>query len=288
MKLAQLIAIAAIASMLAQASVSAEENPAATTAPAADKSAEVAPAKNPTEVAPAAEKSAEVAPAKNPTEVAPAAEKSAEVAPAKNPTEVAPAPDKKYSIGPVVEFGVNTSFGIIGKFSVSDQISIRPMVLFGYKPSVSRGNINQIGLKAGVSQTLVDSASGQQFATDVLNSTGTGTAYGLTVSYDFKSPDSKIAGYIGPRLLFGSASGSGTNSTLLGPAGSFTTSTNETNIGLTAGADYAISPDVTAGLTATYNVLRSGTTSLTTGGTTLSDSLSGGNFNVGINVSYNF
>jgi opacity protein-like surface antigen len=247
MKLAQLIAIAAIASMLVQASVLAEENPAATTAPAA--------------------------------------EKSAEVAPAKNPTEVAPAPDKKYSIGPVIEFGVNTSFGIIGKFSVSDQISIRPMVLFGYKPSVSRSNINQIGLKAGAPQAQIDTAAGQQFLTDVLNNTGTGTAYGLTVSYDFKSPDSKIAGYIGPRVLFASASGSGNNSTFFGP---FTTSTNETNIGLTAGADYAISPDVTAGLTATYNILRSGTTSVTTNGSTLSDSLSGGNFNVGINVSYNF
>jgi opacity protein-like surface antigen len=250
MKLAQLIAFTAIASMLAQASVLAEENPAATTAPATDKSAEVAPAKS--------------------------------------PTAVAPTPDQKYSIGPVIEFGVGTSFGIIGKFSVSDQISIRPMVLFGYKPSVGKSNIDRIGLKAGATQAQIDTAAGQQFATDVLNNTGTGTAYGLTVSYDFKSPDSKIAGYIGPRLLFASASGSGNNSTLLGPAGSFTTSTNETNIGLTAGADYAISPDVTAGLSATYNILRSGTTSVTTGGTTLSDSLSGGNFNVGINVSYNF
>jgi hypothetical protein len=250
MKLAQLIAIAAIASMLAQASVLAEENPDVTTPPAA--------------------------------------EKSAEVPPAKNPTEVAPAPDKKYSIGPVIEFGVNTSFGIIGKFSVSDQISIRPMVLFGYKPSVSRSNINQIGLKANAPQAQIDTTAGQQFLTDVLNSTGTGTAYGLTVSYDFKSPDSKIAGYIGPRLLFASASGSGNNSNSFGPPGPFTTSTNETNIGLTAGADYAISPDVTAGLTATYNILRSGTTSVTTNGRTLSDSLSGGNFNVGINVSYNF
>jgi hypothetical protein len=281
MKLANLVAIAVVASVLSQSSVFAQEAAVAenpdSIAPA-EKSSEKS-AENPDLIAPA-EKSSEKS-AENPSSIAPAeksSKKSAE----------APAADKKYSIGPAIEFGVGTSFGITGKYSVSDQISIRPMVLFGYKPSVSRTNVNQIGLKAGVSQALVDSALGQQFATDVLNSTGTGTAYGLTVTYDFKSLDSKIVGYIGPRLLFASASGSGTNSTLLGPAGAFTTSTNETNIGLTVGADYAISPDVNAGLNATYNVLRSGTTSLTTGGTTLRDSLSGGNFNVAINVSYNF
>jgi opacity protein-like surface antigen len=285
MKLADLVAIVAVASVLTQTSVFAQEAPVSevpdSIVPAAEKSSEKS-AETPGLIEPAPEKSAET-----PDSIAPAAEKSSEKS-AATPGSIAPAPEKNYSIGPAIQFGVGTSFGITGKYSVSDQISIRPMVLFGYKPSVSRSNINQIGLKAGVSQTLVDSASGQQFATDVLNSTGTGTAYGVTVSYDFKSPDSKIVGYIGPRLLFASASGSGTNSTLLGPSGAFTTSTNETNLGLTVGADYAISPDVTAGLNATYNVLRSGTTSLTTNGITLSDSLSGGNFNVGINVSYNF
>jgi opacity protein-like surface antigen len=277
MKLAQLVAIAAIASMLTQASVFAEESP-TSIAPVADKSAEVAPSSaQPTEIAPAADKSAEVAPGSvQPTELSPAAEKSA------NPAAiVVPAPEKKYSFGPVIEFGASTAFGITSKFSVSDQISVRPMILFGYKPSVSRSNINNIGLKAGATQTQIDTSAGQQFITDLLSNTGTG--YGLAVTYDFKLPDSKIVGYIGPRVLFGSSSGSGTSLT-----GAYTISTNETNVGLTAGADYAISPDVTAGLSATYNVLRSGTTSVTTAGQTLSEAISGGNFNVGINVMYNF
>jgi opacity protein-like surface antigen len=261
MKLAELIAIAAIASILTQTSVFAQENPPA--------------------IIPVPEKTPATEKPKSDSDKFPATEK----------TNSTPAPEQKYSIGPAIQFGVGTSFGITGKFSVSDQISIRPMVLFGYKPSVSRSNINQILLKGGIAanglstdvvQAQIDTVAGQQVITDVLNNTGTGTAYGLTVSYDFKSSDSKIVGYIGPKLLFASASGSGNN------GNDFTTNTNETNIGLTIGADYAISPDVTAGLNATYNVLRSGTTSVTSSGKTFSDSISGGNFNVGMNVSYNF
>lgn len=199
-------------------------------------------------------------------------------------TTAVSAQEKTKSVGPVIEFGGGgTSFGIKGKASVSDQISIRPLILFGYKPSVSRSDINQLLLNSGSPQAFIDEPSGQQGITEILNTIGTGTGYGLAVTYDFKSPDSKIVGYVGPRILFGSASGSGTRG---GTA--FTTSTNETNIGLTAGADYAITPDFTAGLNATYNFSRSGTTSVTATDRTFSSSISGGTFNVGINAAYSF
>jgi opacity protein-like surface antigen len=250
MKLANLIAIAAIASVLTQSSVFAQETPAPET----------------------------------PGSIAPAAEKSSEKSSEKSGASV-PVTEKKYSIGPAIEFGGGgTSFGIKGKASVSDQISVRPMILFGYKPSVSRSDINQLALNGGTTQANIDTTTGQQNITDVINNIGSGIGYGLAVTYDFKSPDSKIVGYVGPRILFGSASGSNTSTS----GGQFTTSTNETNIGLTAGADYAIAPDITAGVTATYNFSRSGTTSLTTSGVTNSTNFSGGTFNVGINASYNF
>lgn len=200
-------------------------------------------------------------------------------------TSSAFAQEKNNSIGPVIEFGgASTSFGIQGKARISDQISVRPLILFGYKPSVSRSNINQLGLNSGATQAQIDTTAGQQLITDTLNATGTGTGYGLAVTYDFKSPDSKIVGYVGPRILFGSASGSGTSAF----GGAFTTSTNETNIGLTAGADYAISPDFTAGLSATYNLSRSGTTSVTSNNITNSAPISGGTFNISVNAGYNF
>jgi opacity protein-like surface antigen len=199
-------------------------------------------------------------------------------------TTAVSAQEKTNSVGPVIEFGGGgTSFGIQGKASVTDQISVRPLILFGYKPSVSRSNINQVFLNSGATQAQLDTGTSQQTITDVLNATGSGTGYGLAVTYDFKSPDSKIVGYVGPRILFGSASGSGT---IAGQA--FTTSTNETNIGLTAGADYAIAPDFTAGLSATYNLSRSGTTSVSANNITNSTSISGGTFNVGINAAYRF
>jgi opacity protein-like surface antigen len=195
-------------------------------------------------------------------------------------------PQKQFSVGPALEFGGGgTSFGIKGKVTVSDQISVRPMILFGYKPSVSRSDINQIGLNAGSTQANLDTPQSQTQITEALNATGTGTGYGLAVTYDFKSPDSKIVGYVGPRILFGSASGS---AAATGTSAAFTTSTNETNIGLTAGADYEISPDFTAGLSATYNLSRSGTTSITSNNVTTSAPISGGTFNFGINVGYNF
>jgi opacity protein-like surface antigen len=157
--------------------------------------------------------------------------------------------------------------------------------LFGYKPSVSRSEINQGALNLGFTQAQNNTALGQERITGVGNSFGSGIGYGLAVTYDFKSPDSKIVGYVGPRILFGSSSGSGT---FAGSTQGFTTSANETNIGLTAGADYAIAPDITAGINATYNFSRSGTATLTSGGLTGSTALSGGTFNVGINAGYSF
>jgi opacity protein-like surface antigen len=157
--------------------------------------------------------------------------------------------------------------------------------LFGYKPSVSRSEINQGALNGGSTQAFLNTPEGQQVITDVSNNLGSGIGYGLAVTYDFKSPDSKIVGHVGPRILFASTSGSGT---FTGTTQGFTTSTNETNIGLTAGADYAIAPDITAGINATYNFSRSGTTSVTSSGGTTSTGLSGGTFNVGINAAYSF
>ncbi len=188
-------------------------------------------------------------------------------------------PQKQFSVGPALEFGGGgTSFGIKGKVTVSDQISVRPMILFGYKP-ISKNDLNQRALDAGATQDQLNTPASQASLDNSLTAIGTGLGYGLAVTYDFKSPDSKIVGYVGPRILFGTASGSGQG---------FTTSTNETNIGLTAGADYEISPDFTAGLSATYNFSRNATISTTSNLTASSVQISGATFNFGINVGYNF
>jgi hypothetical protein len=207
------------------------------------------------------------------------------------------AQEKQLSVGPAIEFGGGgTSFGINGKIGVSPQFSVRPMILFGYKPSVTRGDIVKGSFTAKGSSTsspvpdnktqndLLQNPIFQAQADNLISNVGTGIAYGLGVTYDFKSPDGKISGYVGPRVLFASASGSGTFIN----GGSYTTNTTETNIGLTAGADYAISSDITAGLSATYDFARSGTASATDNNGTSSAPLSGGNFKVGVNFGYNF
>jgi hypothetical protein len=116
---------------------------------------------------------------------------------------------------------------------------------------------------------------------------GDGTLYGLSLTYDFKFPDSKISGYVGPRILFGSASRSAVVQGV-----PVTGTVSGTQIALTAGGDYAISPNFTAGLNVSYAFSRSSTFS---GSDQLvglpvvgSVSSSTGNFNVGINVGYNF
>jgi opacity protein-like surface antigen len=98
--------------------------------------------------------------------------------------------------------------------------------------------------------------------------------------YDFESTDKKLSGYIGPRVLFASGSSK---------AGNFDTNTNETNIGLLVGTDYAISPDFTVGLSGTYNFSKTGTLDVSgPGGFKGSSSVSGSSFDVGINFAYRF
>jgi hypothetical protein len=220
----------------------------------------------------------------------------------------APTNGKQNSIGPAIEFGGGgTSYGIKSKIGVSPQFSIRPTILFGYKPSVSGSDIlkgtvtNNQGTNQPINPTGAIPTSDQQsalnsFASDSL---GSGIAYGLSLTYDFKSADGKIQGYIGPSILFGSASNSsnttGSGASTLGfPNGvSATTSTSETNIGLTAGTDLAISENFTAGVNATYNFSRSGNYNFSAnapgvGNASLTAPLSGGNFKFGVNFGYSF
>jgi hypothetical protein len=109
---------------------------------------------------------------------------------------------------------------------------------------------------------------------------GTGTAYGAAVTLDFESSDKKLSGYIGPRVLVASGSSK---------VGNFDTNTNETNVGILVGADYAISPDFTAGLSGTYNFSKSGTLDVSgPGGFRGSSTTSGSSFDIGINLGYRF
>jgi opacity protein-like surface antigen len=264
MKLATLIAISAVASILTQTSVFAQEAPVPDVAPA-----------TPAESVTTQEKSAEKS-SGTPTETAPAPEKSAEKS-AGTPAET-PVREKKYSVGPAIEFGGGgVSFGITGKYTLSEQFSVRPLILLGYKPSVTGSNINTgltvAGLSGALSSTQLDTIAG---------SIGSGFAVGSSITYDFKSADRTFVGYVGPRLLIAAASGNGS----IVSGGSvlpFKVDAQESTIGLTAGADFAITPELTAGVNATYNFYRSlsiGKLDTINAGTT------SGNF--GINVTYNF
>jgi opacity protein-like surface antigen len=109
---------------------------------------------------------------------------------------------------------------------------------------------------------------------------GSGTAYGVAVTYDFQSADGKLSGYVGPRIMLANGSSK---------IGSFDTSTNETSIGLLVGADYAISSDLTAGLSATYNFSKSGDLTVTgPGGFKGSAPVSGSSLDIGVNFGYRF
>ncbi len=109
---------------------------------------------------------------------------------------------------------------------------------------------------------------------------GSGTAYGAAITYDFESADKKLMGYFGPRILFASGSSK---------VGNFDTSTTETSIGALIGADYAISGDLTAGLSATYNFSKSGTLSVSgPGGFSGSAPISGSSFDIGVSLGYRF
>ena len=109
---------------------------------------------------------------------------------------------------------------------------------------------------------------------------GSGTAFGLAATYDFQSADSKLSGYVGPRVMFANGSSK---------IGNFDTSTSETSIGVLVGADYAISSDLTAGLSATYNFSKSGDLSVTGPGSFKGSApVSGSSFDVGVNFGYRF
>ncbi len=109
---------------------------------------------------------------------------------------------------------------------------------------------------------------------------GTGTAYGVAVTYDFQSADSKLSGYFGPRVMFANGSSK---------IGNLDTTTNETSFGLLAGADYEIISDLTVGLSATYNFFKSGSLTVTgPGGFSGSALVSGSNLDIGVNVGYRF
>lgn len=109
---------------------------------------------------------------------------------------------------------------------------------------------------------------------------GSGTAYGAAITYDFQSADKKISGYVGPSILFANGSSK---------IGNFDTSTSQTSIGLLLGADYAISTDLTAGLSATYNFSKSGDLSVSgPGGFKGSAPVSGSSFDIGVNFGYRF
>ncbi len=238
MKLAKLIAIVAIASILIPGSAFAQEVPAPTELPTVETPAE---------------KSSEKPPQ---TPVNP------------------PVRDKKYSIGPAIQFGGSgTNFGITGKYKLGEQFSVRPIFLFGYKPTVTTSNLTK-------SLGSVYSASAINTIADTIN-TGSISAYGIAATYEFKSPDLKTTGYVGPRILTSSGSVQGIATNGFG----FTAVNipiNEITVGLIAGTDFALTPDLTAGINATYNFYR---------GIRIDSSdiqSTGTSFNFGANIAYNF
>lgn len=186
-------------------------------------------------------------------------------------------PRKEYSIGPAVEFGKGTSYGITGKYSLSDSVSVRPIFLFGYKPTISRDNLNKgvdgaVGSSGVLSQTQADT---------IVDTVKTGFAYGGSITYDFRSADNKIVGYIGPRFLGSMTSGDGTITEAFTSL-PFHIDVAEYNLGLIAGADFALTPDLSAGVNATYNFYRS----LKIGETAVQST--GANTSIGVNFTYNF
>lgn len=212
---------------------------------------------------------------------------------------------KTFSIGPAIEInGKGTSFGIQGKIRVAPRFEVRPIVLFGYEPNVE-GTVTIGGQQtSGIGPSFNEVASLQQLvgcATSAFCSApgsitapstpssssrtvkipaASGTAYGVALTYDLTSPRNKLQAYVGPRILFASTSGN---------QDSISIKANETNIGLIAGADYAISPSFTTGLNATYNFSRSGSYTLTDAQNNSSKtSISGGDFRFGINFNYTF
>jgi hypothetical protein len=176
-------------------------------------------------------------------------------------------------------------------FTTSTPVEKRAVIKTAYNVTLSDAQADTIA--TGISNALIDPNADQTALTaarvgislvartEAVGFTpGSGVAYGAAVTYDFESTDKKLSGYIGPRVLFASGSSK---------AGNFDTNTNETNIGLLVGTDYAISPDFTAGLSGTYNFSKTGTLDVSgPGGFKGSSSISGSSFDVGINFAYRF
>jgi opacity protein-like surface antigen len=61
------------------------------------------------------------------------------------------------------------------------------------------------------------------------------------------------------------------------------------NLGLTAGTDFILSDNFTAGINSTYNLSRSGSSNINAPGVgVINVPISGGNFKFGVNFAYNF
>ena len=230
------------------------------------------------------------------------------------------APPRKVTVGPALEFsGGGTSFGIQGKVKVFKNFSVRPLILFGYTLGVGEsdyknGTVSTGGVYSGfgITQENVNApgnfASGKGTVTPNItrkidpalekNLLGnnlnnllkpvSGTAYGIAFTYDFTLlPESKLSGYVGPRILFASAA--------TDRGSEF--KANETSIGIVAGVDYTIFNNLTAGLNVTYNFATIGSYKVrgqTFGKDTIQENykydvpFSSGDFKIGVNVGYNF
>jgi hypothetical protein len=117
-------------------------------------------------------------------------------------------PNKRNNIGPVIDFGGNTtSFGVGGSLGVSDSLSLRPSIIFSN--------------------------------TTLLGAPLSGTDFGVAATYDVKLDDQgKSVAYFGPKISFASASVSG-------PRGSG--SLSGTEFGLLVGLDYGVSDSINIG-----------------------------------------
>lgn len=157
---------------------------------------------------------------------------------------------------------------------------------------IQKGTIVPAGtvLPAGLTiPALTFLPGGTSYAPGFLKSKPTGTAFGLAVTYDIKlDPQGKSTAYIGPKVAFSSASGALTFGGVENP--DVKLNTNETKIGLVAGADYAVSDNFTVGANVTYNISRSLNGSVSVGGRSLTDFIqsSGSAVDFGIRFGYQF
>lgn len=111
------------------------------------------------------------------------------------------------SVGGEIMIQNNTSFGINGKFGVSDNISIRPRILFSAEKRATQ--INNIGIS--------------------------GTQYGVAATYDFKPSSGGGKSptiFVGPEIAFWNGSGN---------VNGFGVTANATIVNLMAGVEYPAS-----------------------------------------------